>query len=148
MLRTLLVPTDFSTGSDQALAFAISLATPFGAHLCLLHIGVLVEDAGQPHSARRDIYHKAREEQGRIARKRMLALVEGLEQAHPELSFESLITSGTPHEVICRLAEEREVDMIVMGTSGLTGITHFLIGSTAERVVRVSSVPVLTVRAS
>ena len=148
MLKSLLVPTDFSPGSDKALQFAVELATPFRAHVYLVHIGAVVDDAAQVHSARRDIYHKAREEQERIARKRMQNVIDRLEADHPELTFEAILRSGAPHDVICRLAEEQAVDLIVMGTSGLTGISHFLISSTAERVVRVSSVPVLTVRAT
>lgn len=146
MLRTILAPTDFSDGSRQALDYAVGLAAQFGARLWILHIGVLVDDAPTHHSARRDIYHKAREQQQRIGRARMADLVAALQQAHPELQVDTLVRDGTPHEVICDTADELEADMIVMGTSGLTGLSHFLIGSTAERVVRGARVPVLTVR--
>jgi nucleotide-binding universal stress UspA family protein len=53
---------------------------------------------------------------------------------------------GTPYEEIVKVARERSVDLIVMATHGYTGFKHFLLGSTAERVVNVSPCPVLVVR--
>ncbi len=148
MIQTILAPTDFSEGSRQALEYAVGLATQFGARLWVLHIGALVDDETPTHhSARRDIYHKAREQKQRIGRARMDELIADLQAAHPELPLDTLVRDGTPYEVICNTADELGADMIVMGTSGLTGLSHFLIGSTAERVVRGARVPVLTVRA-
>jgi nucleotide-binding universal stress UspA family protein len=53
---------------------------------------------------------------------------------------------GTPYEEIVKVAKEREVDLIVIATYGYTGLKHFLLGSTAERVVRIAPCPVLVVR--
>jgi len=61
-------------------------------------------------------------------------------------NFESIIVNGFPHEKITAQASEKRVDMIVIGTNGRTGLDHILFGSTAEKVVRKSRVPVLTVR--
>jgi nucleotide-binding universal stress UspA family protein len=55
------------------------------------------------------------------------------------------LTEGKPHEEICRFAEQRDADIIVMGTHGRTGLARLLLGSVAERVVRTSNIPVLTV---
>ena len=58
----------------------------------------------------------------------------------------SELREGTPHEAILAFAKERQADLIVMGTEGHTGLAHALLGSTAERVVRLAICPVLTVR--
>jgi nucleotide-binding universal stress UspA family protein len=73
-------------------------------------------------------------------------LVDELAKKHPGAALQIEHQSGAPHAAILEAAERLKADLIVMGTAGLTGLSHFLIGSTAERVVRVSTVPVLTVR--
>ena len=55
------------------------------------------------------------------------------------------IRFGRPHDEITKLADEAKCDLIIMGTHGRTGLAHLLVGSVAERVVRTSKVPVLTV---
>lgn len=147
-IRRVLAPTDFSAGSRKALEYAINLAEQLGAALTVLHVGDHVEHDVTMLSPRRDIYHKVREEQQKIRQAKLQELIAELRAAHPQVAVEARVTSGAPHEVICNTADEIEANMIVMGTSGLTGLSHFLIGSTAERVVRVARVPVLTVRAS
>jgi nucleotide-binding universal stress UspA family protein len=62
------------------------------------------------------------------------------------ISAEYDAAPGSPEEVVLRLADDKEVDLIVMGTHGRTGLTHVLLGSVAERVVRAASCPVLTVK--
>jgi nucleotide-binding universal stress UspA family protein len=59
---------------------------------------------------------------------------------------EKMVVRGVPFVEIIRIAKERHVDLIVIGTHGRTGIDHMLFGSTAEKVVRKASCPVLTVR--
>ena len=61
-------------------------------------------------------------------------------------NYESMIVNGLPHEQIIAQAVAKGVDMVVLGTNGRTGFDHILFGSTAEKVVRKSKVPVLTVR--
>lgn len=63
-----------------------------------------------------------------------------------DVAVDRAIESGVPHATILEYAETAEVDVVVMGTHGRTGLDHYLIGSIAERVVRQSPVPVLTVR--
>jgi nucleotide-binding universal stress UspA family protein len=60
--------------------------------------------------------------------------------------YEAMIVNGTPFLEILRTAKEKEVDLIVVGTHGRTGLDHVLFGSTAEKVVRKAPCPVLSVR--
>ena len=62
------------------------------------------------------------------------------------IKIETLQRLGTPYEEIVKVAEAVEVDLIVIATYGYTGLKHFLLGSTAERVVRLAPCPVLIVR--
>ena len=68
--------------------------------------------------------------------------------AKPELNVRCALRDGDPHDETMACATEESADMIVMGTHGHTGITHALLGSTAEKVVRLASCPVLTVRST
>lgn len=61
-------------------------------------------------------------------------------------NYETSVVSGVPFNVILNTAEELKADLIIMGTHGRTGLDHVLFGSTAEKVVRKSEIPVLTVR--
>ena len=79
----------------------------------------------------------------KAATNRVHSLVE--RHAGESLPFEEMVEEGTPFAAILRVAVDKDVDLIVMGTRGNTGIKHWL-GSTAERVVRQARCPVLTVR--
>jgi universal stress protein A len=142
-IKTILVPVDFSSGSDAAVEWAQALGSAFGARLVLLHIldtsanaliggpgGVL---APPPPAA---LYDELREE----ARSAMAALAQRVPDAT------SLIREGTPRQEILSATADLKADLIVMGTHGRSGLAHLLFGSVAEHVVRHASVPVFTVR--
>lgn len=150
MLRNLLAPTDFSRASRHAVDYAAKLAEHFGATLWLVHVSaapVTEHEHEHEHSSAASIYHRAREEQSRRVHQQMAELVDALAAAYPGLKVETEFRIGVPYGAIIDAATDLGSDMIVMGTAGLTGFSHFLIGSTAERVVRLSKIPVLTVRA-
>jgi nucleotide-binding universal stress UspA family protein len=143
-LQRILVPTDFSKYSDVALNYAVALAEKFGAELLLLHVvqdlALFIPDAvavappiappiEQFTAAARDALERA-------------VKAHGLER----LGVEREVREGTPFFEIIRFAKERNVDLIVMGTHGHTGLAHVLLGSVTERVVRKAPCPVLTVR--
>jgi nucleotide-binding universal stress UspA family protein len=143
-LRRILVPTDFSKHSQRALIYAAALAEKFGAEIFLLHVvqdfAVFLPDlvtATPPALPPRDQLTSAvREALERTVRENH---VEGL-RLHPEAR------EGTPYHEIVTFAREKEIDLVVMGTHGRTGLAHLLLGSVTERVVRRSPCPVLTVR--
>jgi len=74
-------------------------------------------------------------------------LVEAASEEFGDVETETVIKSGTPHKAILAYADEKDVDAIVMGTHGRTGLDKYLLGSVTEKVVRLADVPVLTVRA-
>lgn len=137
----LLVPTDFSTGSRLAVDYALTLASRLGASVHLVHV---VEDpsvAGLFTDAHVDmaLIRKERRVEGRYRMNGLLAALQA-RRATDE------IAAGPVAETIARIAAERGSSLIVMGTHGRTGLAHALVGSIAERVIRIASCPVLTVR--
>ncbi len=142
-IKCILCPVDFSETSDQALAYATELARQFQAGIKLLHV---IQLPAHPMDTN-DLMPLEDFETEYAAR--FQAQLEGLVQRERDkgVEVEGLQTTGIPHDEIIHAAEELNADLIVMGTHGRTGLAHFLIGSVAERVVRMSPLPVLTVRA-
>jgi nucleotide-binding universal stress UspA family protein len=143
-LRRVLVPTDFGGPSSTALLYGRALCDAFGAALHVLHV---VEDPFVVGAAVHG-YLAA------VPDLRERALTEGqrrLDEAVPEeerraAGLETVVRMGRPCEEILRYAGDKDVDLVVMGTHGRTGVAHLLLGSVAERVVRTAPCPVLTVR--
>lgn len=136
---TIMVPTDFSYASDAALGYARMLAVRFGASLHLLHV---VDEPGswsEVYAAIPDIRDRLRADAGR----RLEAMAACLP---PPLQATSAVACGSPVPTIVKVAEAKGADLIVMGTHGRRGVGHLLLGSVAERVVRLAPCPVLTVR--
>jgi universal stress protein A len=143
-LKTILVPTDFSDASQAALAYAKSLAAPFGASIHLVHV---MEDL-LAHAWAAEVYVASmpnlREEIEKEARERLSALLAAEEGR--QFAVVTALLAGNPFLEIIRYAKAQNVDLIVIGTHGRGAIAHMLLGSVAEKVVRKSPCPVLTVR--
>jgi nucleotide-binding universal stress UspA family protein len=142
-IKRMLVPTDFSSGAEPALAWAAKLGECFNAELVLLHVldVRLAAMAGLPPDmammpAVDDLVKSAHAE----AAEQMRQLAARFPTAR------TLIKEGTPRSVILEVAADLDVDLIVMGTHGRTGLAHVFFGSVAEFVVRHSRIPVLTAR--
>ena len=144
-IRKILVPLDFSPPSDYALTYAKALAADFGASLHLLHV---IEDRLMTGPWPVEVYlgelPRLREGLIKDAESRMLDCLKAIEKSGIQATGEVLI--GGPFQTIVDLVPTSGVDLIVMGTHGRTGITHLLIGSVAERVIRHAPCPVLVVR--
>jgi len=136
----LLVPVDFSDFSERALAVAADLAQTFGATLHLVHVYPAAAYVAPPLVAGPVVVGQFRDESQR-AFDAFVARVKG----ELKVGIESSLMEGVPHVEILRCATDVKADMIVIGTHGRTGLDHLLLGSVAERVVRGSRVPVLTV---
>ena len=140
---TVLVAIDFSDSSDNAFQMALSLAKKFSAQLWILHVinePVDLRGFYVPHIS----FARLEEEIEEGAQKMMESFCR--KNVADFENFQQLIVSGLPYEQIISQAEEKSADLIVLGTHGRTGLDHVLFGSTAEKVVRKSKVPVLTVR--
>jgi universal stress protein A len=146
-LKKLLVPTDFSENSKKALVYAVRLAQRNNSSLILFHVFEMPEFVRQlPQD-----YSESNEEtrkQFDTAMRRSAERLETLSRAVKGSNIESESSQrlGTPYEEIVKVAKEMEVDLIIIATHGYTGLKHFLLGSTAERVVRLAPCPVLVVR--
>jgi nucleotide-binding universal stress UspA family protein len=143
-VKKILVPLDFSDLSQDALPWAVSLAIEHDAELILLHvvekypIDYLVGEELAKHSIA-PLKKRARSSLDRLAE------IWGREGTIP---VSVAVREGNPYEEICQLAKMVCADLIVQTTHGYTGLSHVWLGSTAERVVRHATCPVLTVRAT
>ncbi|RME40214.1 MAG: universal stress protein [Deltaproteobacteria bacterium] len=141
--KTILFATDFSPGSDFAFDYALSLARHFQAELHLIHVinePVDLRGFYVPHisfdTLEAEIVEGANKMMERFCRTHL-----------PDFDrYVTHVVSGIPHEQIIDKAGEVGAELIVMGTHGRTGLDHVLFGSTAEKVVRKSTIPVLTIR--
>ena len=142
----ILVPTDFNPASDAALACAKELAARFDARLTLLHA---VNDPMATGVWTPDVYVPATPEMQdkllRAARERLEGTLSAEERTRFGVTIEARI--GGAAEIIEQFAGEQKVDLIVMGTHGRRGLSHMLLGSVAERLVRHAPCPVLTTHA-
>ncbi len=140
-IKTILFPTDFTEASVKVLPYATYLADKLGAKLMVLFV---VEELSKyanfyvPHSALDNLEAELMES----ARKKMESFVEDYFEGFP---VETMIRRGDIPEEIIKVAEEKEIDLIVMGTHGRKGLEKVLLGSVAERVVKGAPCPVMTV---
>jgi len=142
-IKRILFPTDFSEGSDNALPYAADMARHYGAKLYVLHIMHDIAKATGwyvPHISMDELYKdmeaNAKKEMDRY----------GAEEIRGLKDVERVILKGIPYDEILRFAQENKMDLIVMGTHGRKGLDRVIFGSTAERVVRDATCPVLSVR--
>ena len=141
--NNILVPTDFGPSSDTALELAIDLALRYGATLTLVHTYEIpaYAYAGMTYTAV-DLMTPLMD----AARAELAAKVKATSARVP--SVKSSLRMGVAWQEILTTAEETHADLIVMGTHGRKGVVHALIGSVAEKVVRMAKPPVLTVHAA
>lgn len=142
MYKRILVPLDGSKLAEQALPHAAVHAERFGAEIVLLKVlGPLPE----PSMVGRKVIRGAEAATAQLAQDYLEGIVAGLrEQGFPAMAA---TIEGKPYVKIIRFAEENEIDLIVMSTRGHSGLSRWLLGSVADRVVRGATVPVLLIPA-
>jgi len=141
-LQTILVPLDFSPHSAKALEYAIEFAKKFDAKIELLNSYPVYVGAVSPYGI---VIPESFDKECREAAEREMATwSERVKKAG--IPVETRVTPSAPADAISRQAEEHDVDLVVMGSRGLTGLKHFLLGSVAERTLRICPCPVLTVK--
>jgi len=154
--KKIMAPVDFSDHANRSLQSAIELTAHFGAKLYVVHVVSPVPmldmmDMGEfgmggpvgPVGAGLDVV---------AYQKRLVSSAEGslrklIEQMAPAgMNSEIVVEVGDPSSVINAAADRLQIDVIVMATHGLTGLSHLLLGSVTEKVARHARVPVLIVR--
>jgi nucleotide-binding universal stress UspA family protein len=142
-IQRIVVGVDFSEYSQRALDDAIALAKKFGAELHLLHCFQVypVEAGGFPYPTVPEIHERA------IREAAAARLIDWRDKVTAQgVRAEQHLAIDRPSHGIVALAEKLAADLIVVGTYGLTGLKHVLLGSVAERVIRNAPCPVLTVK--
>jgi nucleotide-binding universal stress UspA family protein len=143
-IKRILVPVDFSAASRAALWRATELATALGATVDLLH----VVDVPKPQHMAAEFYVPVPLEYLKDVKSQTEDhLRDWLATANVPSSVPREIAEGKPYVEIVKYARDRGIDLIVMGTHGRGGMSHLLLGSVADKVVRTVPCPVMTVRA-
>lgn len=143
-IRTILVATDFSATAGSAGSWAAEIAKAHGARVVVVHaLAPPIPPAASPDfvTLPPDFHEQYRD----AARRRLDEEAERIRAAGVETTTDLDIGPAAP--IVIEMAEKHSADVIVVGTRGLTGFKHLLMGSTAERVVQHAPCPVLTIRA-
>jgi nucleotide-binding universal stress UspA family protein len=139
-VKTILVSTDFSDYSGRALSHAKFLAKTFGAKIVLVHVIDAMNYFVSESMVWEDVSARIRESVRPMLEKAVR------ETKGEGVSASSYLIQGVPYEEIVKKAGQSRADLIVMGTHGRTGVRHLLLGSVAERVIRLAPCPVMTVK--
>ncbi|WP_144799112.1 universal stress protein [Halorubrum depositum] len=166
MYDDILYPTDGSAGSEAAAAHVRELASAFDATVHVLYVvdaregglglsGAFLDEESQAMSGRspEEGYiggHEEGPDTDDVEERLTVHVTELLEESSESfdgIDVRTAVRKGDPHTAILEHADENDVDIIVMGTHGRTGVERYLLGSVTEKVVRLSDRPVVTVRA-
>lgn len=153
MYKKILVPLDGSEPSSHALNHAVDIAEKFGAKLILLAVVPRVmipvfPDEGfgaAPISAAKDMA-QYQDRMKAIYQNVLTDAEDKVRSEHPELKTETILREGRPSATIVEVAERNGVDLIVIGSRGIGGITGWILGSTSRRVVDSCTKPILIVK--
>ena len=143
-INRILVPVDFSAHSDRAIEYAVTMGKHFGACVELFHV---VEDPFGSGGWGSEVYMSDLDGLRQRALDDAKTRLERCRstQGAGSLPLVATVRMGHVANTIVEYAKTIQADLVVMGTHGRTGLAHFIIGSVAERVVRLAPCPVLTV---
>lgn len=141
-INSILFATDFSESSQNAADYAVTLTKLTGATLHVLHV-INELDEHQRVMIPKEAFQILEKEVEVQAVKELEKFCREQTEALRTITYAVV---GAPFKVILEMGKKVNADLIVMGTHGRTGMEHVIVGSTAERVVRRSKIPVLTVR--
>lgn len=143
-IQTILVPVDFSVFSEPAFQWALDIATNQQATVLLMHAVHPLWQLPFPENICVTDFPTMAQEIITEAKKRLAGFV--TKETTRTVSVTTQVVVGNPVWEICQVATRAQVDLIVLGSHGRTGLSHALLGSVAERVVRHAPCPVLVVR--
>ncbi|MBX6315092.1 MAG: universal stress protein [Isosphaeraceae bacterium] len=145
-IKSILAPTDFSQHAEKALSYACDLAEHFGATLHLLHVLPDVVPVGPDPMLVPSFPPEYYTESEAHSQEALAHVLELLSCRAP--AVETAVRWGDAVDGIVAYAADRSIDLIVIATHGRTGLSHVLLGSVAERIVREAPCPVLTIRSA
>ena len=141
MYDDILLPTDGSEGTTAATTHAAEIASTYDATVHVLSVADSRNRFESPTSGiAPEAWDEAQRDQAEAA---IDATVDALGD---DVDVHRVLREGVPHEEIVAYVDDADIDVVVMGTHGRTGLDHYLIGSVTEKVVRQSAAPVLSVR--
>ena len=138
--RSIVIATDGSENTRKAISYGIKIAKLSGATVHALYV-MDTSSVSQSWTAGKEIIYEILKKEGQKATSKVKECGEA-----SDVEVKEVILEGHPSREIIDFAEDNEIDLIVMGTLGKTGLDKFLMGSVAENVVRNSKVPVMIVR--
>ncbi len=141
-MKNIMVPTDFSSNAKKAFHYAINIAHSTGAKIYLIHAFALLESTFIDRKSLREAWN---EEQEQKKRAMLLQLAEEGRELKPNVLIEELLFTGATEAVLIRYAKENNIDLIVMGTQGASGLAAVLVGSVAAAIISGSNAPVLAI---
>jgi nucleotide-binding universal stress UspA family protein len=142
-LKRVLAPVDFSDCSERAIEYAQELCEKYNAELHLLHV-LEVQVTSTPQFTMGLAVPDLQEESSKLAQEEL--------KAYPDKDWAAahrvvrVTVPGSPFVEIVKYAREQQIDLMVLGTHGRTGLSHVFLGSVAENVIRQAPCPVLVVR--
>ena len=153
LYKTILVPTDGSEPSNHALEHALVIAEKYDAKIQLLSVVSRIvmpffSDGGlgrTPISTVED-YVRYQDQLKEVYKNVLKTAEKKVEETHPDLKVETLLKEGKPSTIIVETAESNNVDLIVIGSRGLGGISGLILGSTSRRVVDSCTKPILIIK--
>jgi nucleotide-binding universal stress UspA family protein len=144
-IKNVLFPTDCSERSKNVLHYAIEVAHKFNAKITLLHvIGDITLYGGSTDYLSPMNYEHMIDDYETYSKKHLEEFWESAKD--PGVEVELVQVVGDPFKEIIQFAKDKKMDLIVISTHGRTGLQHIMLGSVAEKVVRYSPIPVMTVR--
>ncbi|MGH8510931.1 MAG: universal stress protein [Gammaproteobacteria bacterium] len=146
VINRILCPIDFSKPSARALEYALALAERLGAQVDVVHAYEPPVYAVADGTVELFPYLYLEEGLAKGLRERLEQFVKDTAAEAPTTTVH--LAEGVPYLQIVEFAKQQQADLIVIGTHGRTGLSHMILGSVAERVVRTSEVPVLTIRSA
>ena len=143
-MKNILVPTDFSENARKAIDYAANLAMRCGSTLHVVHCFHLLENIFITRPTMRDAYNKQQQEEKTAA---LLREQQNLQEHYKSLQCEIHLFTGPADMVFTKYANEKGIELIVMGTQGASGLAEVIMGSFTASIIEKSSIPVLAIPA-